>query len=159
MSNNPKDPWDELEGRFFKVDVGSTTDEAITNDYNTSEPVVHYTTDGNIVFNGMKFCKQKEDAVSSDKRIVVHKAIPMLPRKSQKMKEEHYNTSSPSGEPQRCAECSAHHKFTKIIQYGKLQTNNSLHFIMGGRFLQPKERQRRRDKQGRDDKHVARVLR
>lgn len=81
MSNNPKDPWDELEGRFFKVDVGSTTDEAITNDYNTSEPVVHYTTDGNIVFNGMKFCKQKEDAVSSDKRIVVHKAIPMLPRK------------------------------------------------------------------------------
>ena len=81
MSNNPKDPWDELEGRFFKVDVGSTTDEAITNDYNTSKPVVHYTTDGNIVFNGMKFCKQKKDAVSSDKRIVVHKAIPMLPRK------------------------------------------------------------------------------
>lgn len=81
MSNNPKDPWDELEGRFFKVDVGSTTEEAITNDYNTSEPVVHYTTDGNIVFNGMKFCKQKEDAVSSDKRIVVHKVIPMLPRK------------------------------------------------------------------------------
>ena len=81
MSNNPKDTWDELEGRFFKVDVGSTTEEAITNDYNTSEPVVHYTTDGNIVFNGMKFCKQKKDAVSSDKRIVVHKAIPMLPRK------------------------------------------------------------------------------
>ena len=66
MSNNHVTPWNELEGRFFKVDVGSTTEEAITNDYNTSEPVVHYTTDGNIVFNGMKFCKQKKDAVSSD---------------------------------------------------------------------------------------------
>lgn len=81
MSNKPVTPWNELEGRFFKVDVGSTTAEAITNDHQTGDPVVHYTTDGNIVFNGMKFCKQKEDAVSSDKRIVVHKAIPMLPRK------------------------------------------------------------------------------
>lgn len=81
MSNNPVTPWNELEGRFFKVDVGSTTEEAITNDHNTGEPVVHYTTDGDIVFNGMKFCKQKKDAVSSDKRIVVHKAIPMFPRK------------------------------------------------------------------------------
>lgn len=81
MSNKPVNPWNELEGRFFKVDVGSTTAEAITNDHNTGEPVVHYTTDGDIVFNGMKFCKQKKDAVSSDKRIVVHKAIPMFPRK------------------------------------------------------------------------------
>lgn len=81
MSNKPVTPWDELEGRFFKVDVGSTTEEAITNDHQTGEPVVHYTTDGDIVFNGMKFCQQKEDAVSSDRRIVVHKAIPMFPRK------------------------------------------------------------------------------
>lgn len=81
MSNKPVNPWNELEGRFFKVDVGSTTADAIASDHQTGEPVVHYTTDGEIVFNGMKFCKQKEDAVSSDKRIVVHKAIPMLPRK------------------------------------------------------------------------------
>lgn len=81
MSNKPVTPWNELEGRFFKVDVGSTTGDAITNDHQTGEPVVHYTTDGDIVFNGMKFCKQKEDAVSSDRRIVVHKAIPMFPRK------------------------------------------------------------------------------
>lgn len=81
MSNKPVTPWNELEGRFFKVDVGSTTAEAITNDHQTGDPVVHYTTDGEIVFNGMKFCKQKEDAVSSDRRIVVHKAIPMFPRK------------------------------------------------------------------------------
>lgn len=58
MSNNPVTPWNELEGRFFKVDVGSTTGEAITNDHQTGDPVVHYTTDGEIVFNGMKFCQQ-----------------------------------------------------------------------------------------------------
>lgn len=81
MSNKPVNPWNELEGRFFKVDVGSTTADAIASDHQTGEPVVHYTTDGEIVFNGMKFCKQKEDAVSSDRRIVVHKAIPMFPRK------------------------------------------------------------------------------
>ena len=81
MSNKPVTPWNELEGRFFKVDVGSTTGDAIASDHQTGEPVVHYTTDGQIVFNGMKFCQQKEDAVSSDRRIVVHKAIPMFPRK------------------------------------------------------------------------------
>lgn len=81
MSNKPVTPWNELEGRFFKVDVGSTTGDAIASDHQTGEPVVHYTTDGDIVFNGMKFCQQKEDAVSSDRRIVVHKAIPMFPRK------------------------------------------------------------------------------
>lgn len=81
MSNKPVTPWNELEGRFFKVDVGSTTADAIASDHQTGEPVVHYTTDGQLVFNGMKFCKQKQDAVSSDRRIVVHKAIPMFPRK------------------------------------------------------------------------------
>ena len=81
MSNKPVTPWNELEGRFFKVDVGSTTGDAIASDHQTGDPVVHYTTDGEIVFNGMKFCQQKEDAVSSDRRIVVHKAIPMFPRK------------------------------------------------------------------------------
>lgn len=79
MSNKPVNPWNELEGRFFKVDVGSTTAEAITNDYQTGEPVVHYTTDGEIVFNGMKFCQQ--GGVKRFNKLIVHKAIPMTPEK------------------------------------------------------------------------------
>ena len=79
MSNNPVTPWNELEGRFFKVDVGSTTAEAITNDHQTGDPVVHYTTDGNIVFNGMKFCQQ--GGVKRFNKLIVHKAIPMTPEK------------------------------------------------------------------------------
>lgn len=79
MSNNPVTPWNELEGRFFKVDVGSTTAEAITNDHQTGEPVVHYTTDGDIVFNGMKFCQQ--GGVKRFNKLIVHKTIPMTPEK------------------------------------------------------------------------------
>ena len=79
MSNKPVTPWNELEGRFFKVDVGSTTAEAITNDHQTGEPVVHYTTDGDIVFNGMKFCQQ--GGVKRFNKLIVHKAIPMTPEK------------------------------------------------------------------------------
>lgn len=33
MSNKPVTPWNELEGRFFKVDVGSTTADAIASDH------------------------------------------------------------------------------------------------------------------------------
>lgn len=78
-AKNPVIPWSELEGQFFKVDVGSTTAEAITNDHNTGEPVVHYTTDGDIVFNGMKFCQQ--GGVKRFNKLIVHKAIPMTPEK------------------------------------------------------------------------------
>lgn len=79
MSNKPVTPWNELEGRFFKVDVGSTTGDAITNDHQTGEPVVHYTTDGDIVFNGMKFCQQ--GGAKRFNKLIVHKAIPMTPEK------------------------------------------------------------------------------
>lgn len=79
MSNNPVTPWNELEGRFFKVDVGSTTGDAIASDRQTGEPVVHYTTDGEIVFNGMKFCQQ--GGAKRFNKLIVHKAIPMTPEK------------------------------------------------------------------------------
>lgn len=79
MSNKPVTPWDELEGRFFKVDVGSTTADAIASDHQTGEPVVHYTTDGQIVFNGMKFCQQ--GGAKRFNKLIVHKAIPMTPEK------------------------------------------------------------------------------
>lgn len=79
MSNKPVTPWNELEGRFFKVDVGSTTADAIASDRQTGEPVVHYTTDGEIVFNGMKFCQQ--GGAKRFNKLIVHKAIPMTPEK------------------------------------------------------------------------------
>ena len=79
MSNKPVTPWNELEGRFFKVDVGSTTADAIASDHQTGDPVVHYTTDRNIVFNGMKFCQQ--GGVKRFNKLIVHKAIPMTPEK------------------------------------------------------------------------------
>lgn len=79
MSNKPVTPWNELEGRFFKVDVGSTTADAIASDRQTGEPVVHYTTDGELVFNGMKFCQQ--GGVKRFNKLIVHKAIPMTPEK------------------------------------------------------------------------------
>lgn len=79
MSNKPVTPWNELEGRFFKVDVGSTTADAIASDHQTGEPVVHYTTDGQIVFNGMKFCQQ--GGAKRFNKLIVHKAIPMTPEK------------------------------------------------------------------------------
>lgn len=46
--------WKKLEGRFFKTDVNSTTEEAMAAE---DAAVIHYTTDGDIVFNGVKFCQ------------------------------------------------------------------------------------------------------
>lgn len=44
--------WKSLEGKFFKVDVGSTTAEALSGSDNS---VIYYTTDGNVVLNGQVF--------------------------------------------------------------------------------------------------------
>lgn len=44
--------WKSLEGKYFKVDVGSTTAEALSGSDNC---VIYYTTDGNVVLNGQVF--------------------------------------------------------------------------------------------------------
>lgn len=44
--------WKSLEGKYFKVDVGSTTAEALSGSDNS---VIYYTTDGNVVLNGQVF--------------------------------------------------------------------------------------------------------
>ena len=44
--------WKSLEGKYFKVDVGSTTAEALSGGDNS---VIYYTTDGNVVMNGQVF--------------------------------------------------------------------------------------------------------
>lgn len=59
-AKNPVIPWSELEGQFFKVDVGSTNEDAYLSDIRTKKPVVHYTTEGDIVFNGVKFTRNEK---------------------------------------------------------------------------------------------------
>lgn len=44
--------WKSLEGKYFRVDVGSTTAEALSGGESS---VIYYTTDGNVVLNGQVF--------------------------------------------------------------------------------------------------------
>lgn len=84
-AKNPVIPWSELEGQFFKVDVGSTNGEAYLSDIRTEKPVVHYTTEGDIVFNGVKFTRNEKainyPPITQMKCIVCHKSVPPYPRK------------------------------------------------------------------------------
>ena len=59
-AKNPVIPWSEIEGQFFKVDVGSTNGDAYLSDIRTEKPVVHYTTEGDIVMNGVKFTRNEK---------------------------------------------------------------------------------------------------
>lgn len=82
-AKNPVIPWSELEGQFFKVDVGSTNGDAYFSDILTKKPVVHYTTEGDIVFNGVKFTREKAinyPPITQMKCIVCHKSVPPYPR-------------------------------------------------------------------------------
>ena len=44
--------WNSLEGKYYRVDVGSTTADALGSGDNS---VIYYTTDGNVVLNGQVF--------------------------------------------------------------------------------------------------------
>lgn len=47
--------WASLEGQYFKIDVGTTTAAALAKTAAADAPVIHYTTDGDIVMNGVQF--------------------------------------------------------------------------------------------------------
>lgn len=83
-AKNPVIPWSQLEGQFFKVDVGSTNGDAYLSDIRTKKPVVHYTTEGDIVFNGVKFTRNEKainyPPITQMKCIVCHKSVPPYPR-------------------------------------------------------------------------------
>lgn len=83
-AKNPVISWSELEGQFFKVDVGSTNEEAYLSDIRTKKPVVHYTTEGDIVLNGVKFTRNEKvinyPPITQGKCIVCHKPVPPYPR-------------------------------------------------------------------------------
>ena len=49
--------WKKLEGRIFRFDVNTSTEEALKA---TNPAIIHFTTEGNIVFNGVQFAGYNE---------------------------------------------------------------------------------------------------
>lgn len=47
-------PWKELEKQFYRVNVGESSEE-ILNNPNTNPSYINYTTDNNIIFNGINY--------------------------------------------------------------------------------------------------------
>ena len=49
--------WKKLEGRIFRFDVNTSTEDALKAD---NPAIIHFTTEGDIVMNGEKFCSPKK---------------------------------------------------------------------------------------------------
>lgn len=49
--------WKKLEGRIFRFDVNTSTADALKA---TNPAIIHFTTEGDIVMNGVKFCSPKK---------------------------------------------------------------------------------------------------
>lgn len=49
--------WEKLEGRIFRFDVNTSTADALKA---TNPAIIHFTTEGDIVMNGEKFCNPKK---------------------------------------------------------------------------------------------------
>lgn len=49
--------WKKLEGRIFRFDVNTSTEDALKA---TNPAIIHFTTEGNIVFNGVQFAGYNE---------------------------------------------------------------------------------------------------
>lgn len=80
----PNVGWKSLEGKPWKLDVGSTMQEALQSKDNST---LHLTTDGQIVMNGVAFCNSSYYATKisePDFKVFVRKALPMYPRKGMK---------------------------------------------------------------------------
>lgn len=80
----PNVGWKSLEGKPWKLDVGSTMQEALQSKDNST---LHLTTDGQIVMNGVAFCNSSYYATKisePDFKVCVRKALPMYPRKGMK---------------------------------------------------------------------------
>lgn len=73
----PHTPWDELEGQRLRIDVGSTTQEALASQSNST---IFFTKDRSIVMNG---CVFSDAQTQQPVRVNVCRAIPTRPRKGQ----------------------------------------------------------------------------
>ena len=49
--------WKKLEGRIFRFDVNTSTEDALKAE---NPAIIHFTTEGDIVMNGEKFCSPKK---------------------------------------------------------------------------------------------------
>lgn len=59
-----REPWRNLEGRFFKIDVGTTRASAMSS---TSSTTVYFTTDGYIVLNGEEIANAQFDSTQKQR--------------------------------------------------------------------------------------------
>ena len=67
--------WRKLEGRIFRFDVNTSTAEALKA---TNPAIIHFTTEGDIVFNGEKFCSPKKANLSLQSEYEFLKAVPTV---------------------------------------------------------------------------------
>lgn len=70
-------PWEELEGQRLRIDVGSTKEEALASQENST---IYFTKDKSIVMNG---CVFSDAQTQQPVRVNVCRAIPTRPRKGQ----------------------------------------------------------------------------
>lgn len=70
-------PWEELEGQRLRIDVGSTKEEALASQENST---IFFTKDRSIVMNG---CVFSDAQTQQPVRVNVCRAIPTRPRKGQ----------------------------------------------------------------------------
>lgn len=66
--------WKELEGASIRFDVNSRLAEALAAGEDKAS-TLYLTKNGNIVMNGVEFCKKKPE-----RKIIVHKCVPPFPR-------------------------------------------------------------------------------
>ena len=70
-------PWEELEGQRLRIDVGSTKEEALASQENST---IYFTKDKSIVMNG---CVFSDAQTQQPVRVNVCRTIPTRPRKGQ----------------------------------------------------------------------------
>lgn len=70
-------PWEELEGQRLRIDVGSTKEEALASQENST---IYFTKDKSIVMNGVAF---SDGTAQHPVMVNVCRAIPTRPRKGQ----------------------------------------------------------------------------
>ena len=67
--------WKKLEGRIFKFDVNTSTEDAL----NALNPaIIHFTKEGDIVMNGEKFCSPKKANLNLQSEYDFLKAVPSV---------------------------------------------------------------------------------
>lgn len=67
--------WKKLEGRIFRLDVNTSTEDALKA---KNPAIIHFTTEGNIVFNGVQFAGVKKAYLNLHSEYEFLKAEPIV---------------------------------------------------------------------------------